>query len=405
MSTSEVAAPESALMDEEAGAGQGSPSAPGPARKRAAAHLQDRDRHLLAMLGIARYLSTEQLARLFYPGRDISRLRHRLAQLAGDKAQRLPQYVRRVDYRDSDGRLASAWRLDDAGYIVAEGLLGPLKRPTGDVASQFMEHNLYCNEVLVGLFAAGLTAAPGPRAAEMAGTAPQDRRGDYARVTAARFRWVASDEARHVWTHFSQEEGKRKEKQLLPDAVLEVGAIQRRIFVECEMGTQPLTSSDTTKTGPTSAKLRRYADYFTAIRPDDSRTFYASAHPDGYRPELLILVRTPQRRLAVEGILPEWKVGWERERGRALPYEVRVRELGPCVRELLALVSGAPPPALPLTLDSEEVAQIRSFFEATVAHFKQLRADARARKAPLPEYPAGAHAVEAVLKRSVPPGR
>jgi len=45
--------------------------------------LQDRDQQLLAMLAMCRYLSTEQIRRLSFPGRTETPADKRLRQLAG----------------------------------------------------------------------------------------------------------------------------------------------------------------------------------------------------------------------------------------------------------------------------------------------------------------------------------
>src|SRR6516165_4053715 len=60
----------------------------------------DRDRQLIGLLGVVRYLSTEQLCRLFYDGRNVHNMRKRLLRLAGEGSLGLRRgFIRRLFYR------------------------------------------------------------------------------------------------------------------------------------------------------------------------------------------------------------------------------------------------------------------------------------------------------------------
>src|SRR5690242_17676374 len=101
------------------------------------AALTDRDKQLVAYLGIARYLSSQQLHRLAFPGRTLPPCRRRLLRLAGLwKSSRRrptkagvqenfsPAYLRRREYRTFAGALVEVWALTEAGYLLAEQVLG-----------------------------------------------------------------------------------------------------------------------------------------------------------------------------------------------------------------------------------------------------------------------------------------
>src|SRR5690348_1870561 len=100
------------------------------------AQLTRRDRQIIGYLAVARYLSTEQIQRLTFPGRDVQGCRRRLLRLAGlyknsgragEKQGRrrsfeIP-YLRTRKFRTFDGEVAEAWALTEPGYLVAEELL------------------------------------------------------------------------------------------------------------------------------------------------------------------------------------------------------------------------------------------------------------------------------------------
>src|SRR6266849_6879164 len=68
-----------------------------------------RDRELLAMMATARYLSSEQIQRLFFSGRTEAACRIRLFQLAGLGKQPQPTpYIRRLRFRSFEGKWFSA---------------------------------------------------------------------------------------------------------------------------------------------------------------------------------------------------------------------------------------------------------------------------------------------------------
>src|SRR4051794_28931247 len=125
--------------------------------------LTDRDKQLAGYLGIARYLSTKQVAQLVSPGRELRHCRRRLLRLAGlwkrsnrhGTAQGTnenfdPPYLRRREFRTFEGGLIEVWALTDAGYLLAESVLKrELKVPRSDVSAEFLEHSVTLSDLFV----------------------------------------------------------------------------------------------------------------------------------------------------------------------------------------------------------------------------------------------------------------
>src|SRR5712691_11857292 len=81
------------------------------------ARLTDRDRQLIGLLAVARYLSTEQLSKLLYGGRNIDNMRRRFLRLAGEGPRGFkPAYIRRLFFRTYEGQLFDLWTLTNTGY-------------------------------------------------------------------------------------------------------------------------------------------------------------------------------------------------------------------------------------------------------------------------------------------------
>src|SRR5258707_15310037 len=108
------------------------------------ARLTDRDRQLTGLLAVARYLSTEQLSKLLYAGRNIDNMRRRFLRLAGEGSRGFrPAYLRRLFYRTYEGHHLDMWTLTNTGYAVAEIVLGTgIKIPRHDVGAAFREHTI-----------------------------------------------------------------------------------------------------------------------------------------------------------------------------------------------------------------------------------------------------------------------
>src|SRR6266851_211030 len=251
--------------------------------------LTNRDRQLLGVLATARYLCSEQIHRLFFPGRTEAACRGRLFLLGGLGKQGKPlAYVRRLRFRSFEGQWFSVWTPTLQGYCIAQGVLGTeVKVPAYDVSANFLEHSIRLNDLLVSLLQ------------------PSDKR--IATIARARFRWVASDSARLPWQDYDQRSGSVK-RVIQPDAILEIPTLRRRFFLECEMGTHSIVSANPDKHGATSNKLDRYNSCMrTYVDVAGTKTYYDETFPDRWQAEVLFLVHSTVRRDHVSEAIDEAK--------------------------------------------------------------------------------------------------
>jgi hypothetical protein len=347
--------------------------------------LTDKDRQLIGALAIARYLSNEQLHRLFYSGRTAKTMAKRLRSLAGQGRRGFaPPYLRRLSYRTHDGRYVDLWALTAAGYAVAHSVLGtPVKLPREDVGAAFREHTVALNELLVGLMAPSI--------------------GTYARAKQTSFRWLTSDVVRLPWRQYLQKTGRQRERAIFPDAMLELPAARRRLFLECETGTHSIVATTDEKPGSTLAKVQNYASFIRGFAdPVKGETFYARKYPDGWTPDVLFLVRTAARAKSVTEAIERWCAN-----GAGAPFAVRALTFDTARDELLRHIRGNASTrcrrddatTAQHELVAAEITALRLFFNATVLAFKTARAKARARGEPVPEYPPRAEEVQALIER------
>src|SRR5438874_3523147 len=90
----------------------------------------ERDLDLFRLLVLARYFSTEQIGRLFFPGRAERTVRRRLAKLAGiGNAEGRRPYLRQHPYYTADGDVATAWSLTPMAYERAQPVPGAVRFP------------------------------------------------------------------------------------------------------------------------------------------------------------------------------------------------------------------------------------------------------------------------------------
>ena len=354
------------------------------------ARLTDRDRQLIGLLAVARYLSTEQLSRLLYASRNVDNMRRRFLRLAGEGPRGFkPAYIRRLFYRTYEGHHLDMWTLTNTGYAVAEAVLGTaIKIPRRDVGAAFREHTIALNELFVALM-----MPPG---------------GGYARAKQNDFRWIASDTVRLPWRQHLGYGSRTPDRLVLPDAVLEIPSARRRFFLECEMGTHPILSTAHPKPGSTIAKVQNYEGFLRSfVDARATETFYARIYPDNYAPEVLFLVRTPHRAKSVNEAIRQW-----RQRSGTQTCAARALTIDTARDELLRVLSRRSSPeekrkaaSLEPRLSAEDIATARTFYNATVLAFKELRARARARKEPPPNYPAMIEEMQALVERLQAAGR
>src|SRR5229473_5402711 len=266
----------------------------------------DRDRQLIGLLGVVRYLSTEQLCRLFYDGRNMHNMRKRFLRLAGEGALGFRRaFIRRLFYRTYEGQRREMWTLTNAGYTLSATVLDTvIKIPKHDVGAAFREHAIVLNELFVAL-----VRPPG---------------GGYARARQTQFRWIASDTVRLPWKQHLAHGSTTPDRLVLPDAVLEIPSAKRRLFLECEMGTHPIASAARPKPGSTIAKVQNYEGFLRSyVDASATQTFYARTYPDNYVPEVLFLVRTAHRATTVNEAIRQWheRLGTQTCPARALTID------------------------------------------------------------------------------------
>jgi hypothetical protein len=305
--------------------------------------LTNRDRALLAYIGVARYVSAEQAHRLVIESPNRKLAYRRLTKLCkpgskpGDAA-----YLRRLEFRRPEGTAVPVWALAPAGRALAEAVVPYLRPPAQkDVGHQFLEHTLLLNEVLVGL-AVALRSSP---------TVP---------VTALPFRWICEDDGVLDFEMFHRHTGVTNPAVLKPDAILEVPGRERRMFLEAETGAHSIASANPSVHGAVLHKLQRYAHFFTAMAGEGPATYYGRAFPDGLFPVLVFLVHSPERKRRVEKAAKDW-LGAQRAnsfRVRVLTFEEAPGVLAAFIREGRV----APPEARGLTagrLDEAKARQLR----------------------------------------------
>jgi hypothetical protein len=246
-----------------------------------ALRVQRRDRDLLGLLGIARYLSILQLAALVFPERHVTAARRRLrllASAAGGGFLRLEHYV------DAENARVRVYSLTHAGYELAESVIRLAKNYSTDpVRPQFLEHLVWLNELFVGLaVASGVPASPG-------------------RLP---FRWCC-DTDHPLAFRTRGADGTPAVGHVAPDAVVEFPEARRRVFVEAERGTHTIVPQSPSKTGATVAKLDRYTSFFADVVGSRRQTAYSEHFPDGFAPELLFVVQTETRRERVRQAVEE----------------------------------------------------------------------------------------------------
>lgn len=361
--------------------------------------LGERDLHLLAVLAEARCLSTEQVRRLFFRGSDASLLGRRLRKLSGS-ARAL---VKRVEWYDRSGA-KTAWALTPAGYAEAEALIEQeLDVPRDDIGAEYLDHHVLLSELYVGLLAADVDA----QLARVGRTAKRQELGRvFARARHPDFRWVVVGDRELPW---KQAVGAKLEARLLrPDAFLELPGQRRRVFVESEMGTHTIAAASASKTGATTAKMERYEAFCSLVSGPSKRSWYAERFADGWKPEVLFLVRSKVREGSVQRAVDAWRRAHAHAvcGFRVATVETALAELLPVLGKAAPAVPAAkggslqtqPAPREPV-LSLEEVKALRSFFAAVSAEWKRRRDAARAANHPVPEYPPGTKDVHALYER------
>lgn len=293
--------------------------------------LTERDRHLCGVLAHARWLTTPQLYRLCFPGRHERDYLRRLHILSTSKGGAVP-LLERHKWVTRDG-VKHVWGLTADGYGEAGLLLDEeLVVPPVDFEPETMAHHVALTELYVGLLAAPVDAAlarvpprltPAQRQKALAGL--------YARAYHRAWRWtVVGDRTQLPWKLY--EDGRQKDKVLRPDAVLELLADKRRLFIEAETGTHTVVPRHAdNKPNSTMAKLDRWETYMSGLGDIGARrTWYQVRYPDAFAPEVIFLVHNEKRVATVEAAMSDWrrKTPGARLETRALTLSQVLTELG-----------------------------------------------------------------------------
>jgi len=152
-----------------------------------------------------------------------------------------------------------------------------------EIGAAFAEHFVSLTDLFVRLARPCLSSAVLPRALP--------------------FRWNVSEDTELPWQE-ADDVGCAKPRVIRPDAVLEVPAAERRLFIECERGTHTLTPQSADKPQATVRKLERYDAYVSGFADvGDRLTHYRMKYPDGWPCEVVFLVPTESRQRSTEAAL------------------------------------------------------------------------------------------------------
>jgi hypothetical protein len=300
----------------------------------------DRDRELLALIGTARCLSTDQIRELVFADRHATVAGRRLRQLSRANGR---GYVRADHFDRSDRERVMVWALTPAGYGEAATMLpGERAQPLEYVRPQFLDHLAWLNDLFVALCIAG---------------------GRPMRVQDRAFRWLC--DADRALT-FRPRLGEPKPRAVAPDAIIELPVAARRIFVEAERGTHTIVPVSPNKHGATLRKLERYTEFFSEFTSTAANaTPYTEHFPDAMTPELLFLVPTESRRNSIRDAIDPVLTRFPRA-----PFTVAVCTLAEATARYAPFVRRHESPraaeAKPITLGPGEQHAMRSAFSALV---------------------------------------
>jgi hypothetical protein len=315
--------------------------------------LTPRDELILSYIGIARYASARHIQLLAADGLDRTVVYRRLRKLSGGWRRPVPQaYLRRLEYRRADGTAVPVWALTPAGRVVAEARVPYLRPPSkSDVGHVFLEHTLRLNDVLLGLVLAL-------------------RRDESAPLASLPFRWLCEGDE---MLHFEIQEplaGSAARRVVKPDAILEVPALRRRLFLEAESGAHSIATADPVRQGPVLRKLERYRLFFTARAAGSRETSYARSFPDAFAPELVFLVHSGARKARVSNAVKE-ALGIR----EPTAFGVRVLTFDEGAGVLAPVIRGAAPEPAPrqVSIDGLTARQLREGYNALAEALETVR--------------------------------
>jgi hypothetical protein len=316
--------------------------------------LTARDELILSYIGIARYASAQQLHLLVADGLDKTVVYRRLRKLSGrGKHPGGPTYLRRLEYRRSDGIGVPVWALTPAGRVIAEARVPYLHPPSkSDVGHVFLEHTLRLNDVLLALVLAL-------------------RESELAALHQLPFRWFCEGDELLQFEIHDAVAGRMARKVVKPDAILEVPGRRRRLFLEAESGAHSIATADPVRQGPVLRKLERYQLFFTGRASAGGReTNYGCSFQDGFAPELVFLVHSDSRKGRVEAAVKE-ALGAREPSG----FGVRVLTFAEGASALVPVICGlaTEPPPRQVAIDGLTARQLREGYNALADALEMVR--------------------------------
>ncbi|RPH70593.1 MAG: hypothetical protein EHM78_10700 [Myxococcaceae bacterium] len=371
------------------GDGEKSASAQGGTGRR----LGSRDRELISLLGVSRYLTVRQILRLGLGATTAKAMQYRLRGLSGEgTAYKVrpfnPPVVRQLGFRAFDGEPQQLWSLTTAGYAVAGAQLRrPLRVPRTDVGAAFAEHFVLLTDLFVEMVRPYLQAS--------------------VELRDLPFLWDVTDQVELPWREGSIS-GKERTRVVRPDAVVEIPAARRRFFIECETGTHTLVPRGPEKHQATLRKLERYDDYVCGLV--DGRaglSHYQVRYPDGWPCEVLFLVPGGPRQQSTEAVVATFRSSRNAKcvSARALSRpsaDAYLKGFLPPPQASTASrePSAAARPGTPLFYGEVDHLAVKTFVLETSAALKQANLALRQRRLPLVPEPASRAGMLAFLKRA-----
>ena len=364
---------------------------PGPRATRRAP-LGSKDRQLVAVLGLCRYLTVQQVLAAGLGGRTEETMRYRLRGLAGQstafkaKAFR-PALLRSLPFRAFDGTRLELWGLTASGHrLASEALDEPLHLPRVDIGAQFAEHFV----ALTGLFVHLV-------------------RPYTAQLRALPFRWDVVGDVELPWREPDATRGSRT-RVLRPDAVLTVPTARRRLFLEAETGSNTLVPEGPRRQAVTS-KLERYETYTSGlVRPlglpqsGERRTHYRRRYADGFPCEVLFLVHSERRQRNTAAALESFFSACPEARftARTLTLPAAVAYVRALLPPLAAPTSSAVerPPRPAAFYGEPEHRAVKDFVLESHAALAEANRLLRARRLPAVPEPASAWRMADFLRRA-----
>jgi hypothetical protein len=358
-----------------------------------ARRLGAKDRELISLLGVCRYLTIGQMIRLGHWATTAKAMLYRLRGLSGEGTRYKvrafnPPMLRQLGFRAFDGEPQQLWALTTAGYAVAGAELGrPLRVPRTDVGAAFAEHFVLLTDLFVDLV----------RPYVHAGIA----------LRGLPFLWDVVEQVELPWRGGGVS-GKERTHVVRPDAVVEIPTARRRFFIECETGSQTLVPRSPEKHQATLRKLERYDDYVCGLADGPARlSHYQVAYSDGWPCEVLFVVPSATRQQSTASVVATFRSSRNARcvsaQALALPEAAAyLRKLLPPLAAASASIGSrvAPRPASSRFYDEVDHRAVKTFVLEMSAALHQANAALRRRHLPLVSKPPSSAEMVSFLKRA-----